>query len=171
MRREIQYGRCRLQLKRRLGVATPFRLVLVIEGPDARPADLSTELLNVCDSLVYRFVARKGRVCQGSTALLRSCSTPFRHWQRPSRFLLVRTLLPSCINGFAGQREQICFRFSRCKLPNNLVFCLIPALRQCHSRSTNEAGSSCGRARADRQDMLSPTLMTRPTSTNSESTQ
>jgi hypothetical protein len=45
MRREIQYGRCRLQLERRLGVATPFRLVLVIEGPDARPADLSNRVI------------------------------------------------------------------------------------------------------------------------------
>ena len=30
MRREIQYGRCRFQLKRRLGVATPFRLAVRI---------------------------------------------------------------------------------------------------------------------------------------------
>jgi hypothetical protein len=38
MRREIQYGSYRFQLKSGLGVETPFRLVLVIEGPDASPA-------------------------------------------------------------------------------------------------------------------------------------
>jgi hypothetical protein len=45
MRREIQYGSYRFQLKRRLGVATPFRLVLVIEGPDASPADVSNRVI------------------------------------------------------------------------------------------------------------------------------
>jgi hypothetical protein len=45
MRREIQCGSYRFQLKRRLGVATPFWLVLVIDGPDASPADVSNRVI------------------------------------------------------------------------------------------------------------------------------